>query len=392
MAVVAAPLAQWQFEIRGDWQPFSVAGSAATEELYQAWRTAGGGQAVPSVQSGGGEYVVDFDAMEQRNCQSNRARALRRQEYYSADEVATLRQELERLRQERDALAEQARVSEAQDLVPRRDMWRNLEALADRLFALPAHALSPDTTTPCVVEDLSPSDPREQWLRSQFLSAWEPHRLAYNSAEMCERANIEVLLIVEYYNPQLASDYRYELSRMAAARSSAPDPVPELDNAIRVRTLLGGSSLNEALLYHGCPMEAMEAVSDEGFDPRLAGMNAGAAFGRGCYFTTRASKADYYTEPGIWKGLPGFRFMLVSRVALGAVAEQTAYNKALVRPPANDSGASFHSVLGVPRLRGGCVDHDEFVVYERKQSVLQYIILYRHVDGCVCRTCRNPRR
>ena len=107
-------------------------------------------------------------------------------------------------------------------------------------------------------------------------------------------------------------------------------------------------------------------------------MNAGDAFGGGSYFTTRASKADFYTEK--LSPISSLRQMLVARVALGEVSEATAFDSFLRCPPLDADGLRCDSVLGVPRSRGGCVDHDEFVVYERKQAVvfsLDYLSLSR---------------
>ncbi|CAK0800216.1 unnamed protein product [Prorocentrum cordatum] len=169
---------------------------------------------------------MDFEAVEQRNGRSGKSRALCRQEL-----AALLQGELERLRAERDALAAERQV--VQHMVPRRAACRSLEALADRLFALPSHELADHEG--CLSTLLLPSDRREQWLRNNFLTAWEPHRRACDAAETYTAAKVKVLGIWGLYNPQLAKDCRPE-----AAHAGDCAPVPELEAAIWGRADLEG--------------------------------------------------------------------------------------------------------------------------------------------------------
>jgi len=148
MIAIVAPVVQCQFALDGDWQPFEVSASAAVETAHGAWLN--GLSPITDVQSGKYKYSIDFTAMQQTNGQSGTCRQVHRQEYFTPDEVNVLRVELERLRAECDALVRErdeisARLEslESQVLVPRRNVWRSLEALADRLFAVPTHSLSP---------------------------------------------------------------------------------------------------------------------------------------------------------------------------------------------------------------------------------------------------------
>merc|ERR1711933_38459 len=104
----------------------------------------------------------------------------------------------------------------------------------------------------------------------------------------------------------------------------------------------------------------------------------------GAYFTTMASKADYYTDLFSHGGQSSSRVIFVARVALGEIHEAKTCDSSLRRPPVRNDGLRFDSVLGVPRSRGGRVDHDEFIVYERKQCCPQFAIVYRHKPTCRC--------
>ena len=84
-AAVATPKAQWQYEVGRDWQPFTLVGSDAAEAEYQAWHS--GGPVTATLQSGTCEYTLDFGAMEQRNGRSGKSRAVRRQEFYSPEDL-----------------------------------------------------------------------------------------------------------------------------------------------------------------------------------------------------------------------------------------------------------------------------------------------------------------
>ena len=56
-----------------------------------------------------------------------------------------------------------------------------------------------------------------------------------------------------------------------------------------------------------------KAISEQGFRRILAGVNAGTAFGRGCYFAEASSKSDEYAQPDS----DGHFVMLLCRVVCG---------------------------------------------------------------------------
>lgn len=436
-AAAFAPVAQWQVHLEGgDWQPFSIAGSLLAEEAYKSYRSAGASEV--RIWSGQFEYSVDFGAMKQTNCTSGKTRRLRRREFVPAEEAAALKAEMDRLRKERDALAAERRASQRFELAPRSDLalalhksmadrmfalptYRSMadrilalrkerddalaaerrasqrmesvprrglavaldESMADRIFALPTYRISVEDRVAwgCAGENLSKSDPRHQWLKALFLSSWRQHRRAYDSTEWCPEAKVEVHELWEVYNDVAAAGYRQELARMCEKRPRGGKSVPELKNAVSVRTSIGGQRLNEALLYHGCSLDTYMSILREGFDARLGGGSVGQAFGIGTYFTTLASKADFYTSSF---SSSRRRVMLGARVALGEVHEQMTYDTSLRRPPGD-----CDSVLGVPRSRGGCVDHDEFIIYKLHQAIPQFVYVYSHQPDCRCRTCVN---
>merc|ERR1719437_251695 len=79
------------------------------------------------------------------------------------------------------------------------------------------------------------------------------------------------------------------------------------------------TSVNEAILFHGCLPPAVPSICQGGFDPRRGGEQAGDRFGYATYFTPTASKADMYTESSLNKlqNATSERKMLVARTLLG---------------------------------------------------------------------------
>lgn len=271
----------------------------------------------------------------------------------------------------------------------------SLESIAEWVFALNAHGLKPQEAYERIL--VPHGDPRRQWLEDYLLNSLQAHRRDYNSEEWCPAPEVNVIKIWEVINETVNSLYRRELQSMVLARPGGRPSVPELENAIHVRTDTAGPQLNEALLFHGCRWETVFAILREGFDSRLGGTNAGAAFGIGTYFSTVASKADQYTQKWAdWERHPSctvpaeLRCMLVARIGLGQIYEATVSDQTLRRPPLGEDGIRCDSVLGVPRERGGSVDFDEFVIYKSAQATPQFVIEYEHKLECQCRTCVSP--
>eukprot|EP00928_Gymnodinium_smaydae_P049673 TRINITY_DN33361_c0_g1_i1.p1 TRINITY_DN33361_c0_g1~~TRINITY_DN33361_c0_g1_i1.p1 ORF type:complete len:355 (+),score=73.11 TRINITY_DN33361_c0_g1_i1:81-1145(+) len=267
---------------------------------------------------------------------------------------------------------------------------RRLDELASRIFALPTQMSN-------FQRPLDHGDPRRLWLEQHFMASFRPQRGLRDSHHWHPRAEVDVLEIFEVNRPKMTALYLHELNRIRSqlhpeAHDDVCGFVPELANALRPRSFFatrGWPDLNEALLFHGCDRAGLREILARGFHPSLGGANAGYAFGYGSYFTTAAHKADYYTDLLPNKDYPEwghYRAMLVARVALGRVAEMRSRKPKLQQPPKH-----YDSTLGVPAERGGCMDYDEFVVYRQARALPAFVILYRHIPRCHCRTCAEPR-
>eukprot|EP00435_Cladocopium_sp_Y103_P042127 s132_g11.t1 len=269
----------------------------------------------------------------------------------------------------------------------------SLRSVAEWVFPLQNRILPPEKTYDRQL--LAPSDPRRQWLEEYIngslmlklislgddllgqslvvtVVAAFTFRKTYESEEWCSPPQIEIIRVSEVFNPTVNNAFYQQLSQMSEVWGSERMPVPELHRAIPIRTAWDQTRMNEVLLFHGCKWDSLFGILREGFDPRLGGVNTGAAFGIGCYFTTVASKADAYTERwDEWEGRPNceipseLRCLLVARVALGEVFEMFEADSSLRRPPVGPNEVRCDSVLGVPRQRGGVVDYDEFVIYKQ---------------------------
>lgn len=268
----------------------------------------------------------------------------------------------------------------------------SLRSVAEWVFPLQNRILPPEKTYDRQL--LAPSDPRRQWLEEYINGSLMSHRKTYESEEWCSPPQIEIIRVSEVFNPTVNNAFYQQLSQMSEVWGSERMPVPELHRAIPIRTAWDQSRMNEVLLFHGCKWDSLFGILREGFDPRLGGVNTGAAFGIGCYFTTVASKADAYTERwDEWEGRPNceipseLRCLLVARVALGEVFEMFEADSSLRRPPVGPNEVRCDSVLGVPRQRGGVVDYDEFVIYKQAQAAPQFIVDYKHTECCTCRSC-----
>jgi len=268
----------------------------------------------------------------------------------------------------------------------------SLRSVAEWVFPLQNRILPPEKTYDRQL--LAPSDPRRQWLEEYIQGSLMSHRKMYDSEEWCSPPQIEIIRISEVFNPIVNNAYYQQLSQMQEVWGTDRQAVPEMSRAIPIRTAWDRNRMNEVLLFHGCKWDSLFGILREGFDPRLGGINTGAAFGIGCYFTTVASKADAYTERWEeWEGRPNceipadLRCLLVARVALGEISELRDADASLRRPPCSTADVRCDSVLGVPRARGGCVDYDEFVIYKQAQATPQFIVDYKHIDCCTCRSC-----
>lgn len=121
-------------------------------------------------------------------------------------------------------------------------------------------------------------------------------------------------------------------------------------------------------LFHGSRPANILGICKHGLLMRPPGaIVTGSMFGNGLYFADQSSKSEQYSMAS-WSG--GSRgttyFMFVSDVALGKVKQYQDAQSHLSKPP-----AGYDSVQGE---KGRSLHHNEFIVYDIKQHILQYLV------------------
>ena len=146
------------------------------------------------------------------------------------------------------------------------------------------------------------------------------------------------------------------------------------------------TELNEFFLFHGAPHHLVSRLAQQGFDERYAGEHFGALFGKGVYFAHNASKSDIYTSPDA----DGVRAMFLSRVCLGEVQVVNSAQRNIWKPTERPDGRGpFNSVAANTHAHNGCVEYNEYIVYKGAQAYPEYIVFYKHKDGCACTHCKK---
>lgn len=167
-----------------------------------------------------------------------------------------------------------------------------------------------------------------------------------------ENAGLQVIKIEKLTNPHLCKRFITERNLMLGQRKLV-DP---------------NFKLNEKYLYHGTSAKKAY-ICEEGLDSR---MSKQGCFGKGIYFSDYPKKCVKYAE----KQGNEEHFILLMRVILGEpkVYADGKKDKNLVREPEKSfpyTGYRFYdSVQGRP------VNHQEFVVYENRRALVEYIISY----------------
>ena len=207
--------------------------------------------------------------------------------------------------------------------------------------------------------------------------------------------SFHVLKIERIFNPRLMNDYQVQLDNIRGKHGNRPvtgiQPIPlrgaagagpfahcDDEPIIKRYQEVNGSEWNERYLFHGAPADKIEKICQGGLDYRRAGTHMGDLFGMGTYLAEDSSKSDIYAKPDAH----GIKCMLVCRVCLG----ETWYTREPLRRismPPDDRD----SVTALRLDEGGCVDHREYVVYERGQAIPEYRIYYHHARGCRCSIC-----
>lgn len=318
-------------------------------------------------------------AREQREVAAlGRANEARRRETERRAEAARAHERrAAALRQQNEAKA--ARLAAAErDLVAERGQLGELAALASpprhwagRLVAgaSAARRRRADAATARLVEQLMQSSSRPD----QNGVGRDSHDQRFR------RFNVDSVQMVENSSVWRAFAHRkreIELSR----RGTAVAPARVKSYARELYSLLGvggGSGpLNEVLLFHATPSaEVANIVVDQGMDERLAGVNAGTAYGAGCYFADSPSKSDQYVRDADARGC---FTMLVCRVVLGSCGP--CKDGHARRPPCVERQCRAGDRCPHPRhdsLRANPGRFDEFVVFDRTQVYVEMVVRYR---------------
>jgi poly [ADP-ribose] polymerase len=125
-------------------------------------------------------------------------------------------------------------------------------------------------------------------------------------------------------------------------------------------------------LFHGSGPQNILGICKHGLLMRPPGVYiTGSMFGNGLYFANQSSKSEQYAfgRYGGGSGQGSTYFMFVADVALGKIKEYEDAQSHLHKPP-----SGFDSVQG---KKGRYLVHDEFIVYDIKQHILQYLIEFK---------------
>lgn len=132
---------------------------------------------------------------------------------------------------------------------------------------------------------------------------------------------------------------------------------------------------NVKSLFHGSRPQNILGICKHGLLMRPPGaIITGSMFGNGLYFADQSSKSEQYSFGGGWGTRYGkdTYFMFVADVALGTIKEYEDAQSHLTKPP-----SGYQSVLG---KKGRSLMHNEFIIYDLKQHVLQSLIEFRARD------------
>jgi len=122
-------------------------------------------------------------------------------------------------------------------------------------------------------------------------------------------------------------------------------------------------------LFHGSGPQNILGICKHGLLMRPPGVYVtGSMFGNGLYFADQSSKSEQYAfgRYGGGSGRGDTFFMFVADVALGKIRKYQTPQSHLQEPP-----KGYHSVQGEA---GSSLVHNEFIVYNLKQHMLQYLI------------------
>lgn len=128
-------------------------------------------------------------------------------------------------------------------------------------------------------------------------------------------------------------------------------------------------------LFHGSRPQNILGICKHGLLMRPPGVYiTGSMFGNGLYFADQSSKSEQYSFGGGYGSRYGkdTYFMFVADVALGKIKGYRDAQSHLTKPP-----SGYDSVQGE---KGSYLLHNEFIIYDIKQHILQYLVEFRAKD------------
>lgn len=131
------------------------------------------------------------------------------------------------------------------------------------------------------------------------------------------------------------------------------------------------SDLVEHYLFHGTSPQGAKAIAETGFRRIMAGMNAGTAFGRGCYFAEASSKSDEYAQCDD----ENHYVMLLCRVVCGELFRLTQRDPSVALALAEALHANRYDAVLADR-EAGAGTYREFVIFDEECVYPEYILLY----------------
>ena len=247
--------------------------------------------------------------------------------------------------------------------------------------------------------DLASHDDTFKYLAQRFHESVTQHRGPFlHQAQKHEAPQYDVLRIEKLSNPRLRDAYLTELQDQMGLCNQRVTTIPDShfgdQKPFHVQSTDDGD-MNELLLYHGCDAALFARLTHQGLDPRYAGSNVGKLFGYGTYLACHSSKSDIYTKPLVDGEHADERCMLVVRACLGEPHYVSRPYDLVQNPPINwrmpperpDRRGPLSSVVGVTTANGGQLDHPEFIVYDKRQTLPQFAIWYKHKPACFCTHC-----
>ncbi len=190
----------------------------------------------------------------------------------------------------------------------------------------------------------------------------------------------EIGCVYEYLEPSNKSRLNVE-KYMNESRSSRHDWKVDVRNVWRVSVKGQKDKHVPAMekignikpLFHGSGPQNILGICKHGLLMRPPGVYiTGSMFGNGLYFADQSSKSEQYAfgRFGGGRGAHGDTFfMFVADVALGKIMKYQNAQSHLTKAP-----AGYHCVQGE---KGSYLAHNEFIVYDIKQHVLQYLVEFK---------------